>query len=1042
MKRFLYVIAMFFVAGFAWGQFSGGTGTEIDPYQITTPTEFDLIRNYLGDEHSDKYFILNNDIDLADYLSIGNPGYNSGDFWLPIADLDHTFSGKLDGNGKTLRNLKINRSVSYYNPVGLFGCLGNLGKIENLTLVIDELSSVTGICNVGGLVGRTKGGEISHCSVTGDIVGISGKGGYTTGGFVGQHDAGGIISNCFIVGTVDGVMWVGGLVGYNNGIIEYCYSKATVTSTGTDLGGLIGHNSGFTSASITNCYATGSVTGSSTYIGGLLGNNNQGTITNCYSTGAISGGSNMGGLMGKDYFGTVSNSFWDKQTSGLTTSAGTEVGKTTVELKTISTFLEWDFESIWSIYAISSGGISYPYLETNAEVPAPGFEQIFAGGTGEINSPWEIETTKHLNNVRLYTGESYSNKYFKLMNDIDLAPYLTPDADGYNEGALWLPIGNISDQFKGNFNGDNFKVSALQVNRAGTDDVGLFAVLGSGASIRNLGVEVVTSTALIGYDHVGGLAGQNYGTIEKCFVGGSGLISGNQAVGGLVGLNTGTISETYTNPDISALIEAGGLAGKNTGIVSNCFSTGNITRSSGEAEQIGGFCGYGENATIELCYSAGRIIYTGASDPDNKGFLGASSGSNTFSGNYFDLNSSEQSNEVQAVPAAATGKTGSQMKQESTFSGWNFSTIWGILEGQIYPYLTWEYEGMTLDGLIPERSMLYDSGIYTGTIDLDGDNIQNVTVKFTPPAEAGAIDLTFKYATNSNISSVQLLDNPDDLSAYFYFGFADNSILINGLAFELEFPEDPENIWYRQSENDWQVVPSYSPAGLGKAAAPSTSGFSYIIDATQLTYEESGSGEIEFAGDNGGDVPLPIILTSFTATSVNGKMELAWQTVTETNNARFIIYRNSEAIGSVDGAGTTSEPHTYSYTDNTVIPGETYTYVLADVDYANEETKYTDQAVTITIPENDIPTEFALEANYPNPFNPTTAIIYQLSSISDVNLSIFDMSGRKVATLVNESKPAGYHSINWDASNLSSGIYFYRLQAGDFVDTKKMVYMK
>jgi phosphopantetheinyl transferase len=90
----------------------------------------------------------------------------------------------------------------------------------------------------------------------------------------------------------------------------------------------------------------------------------------------------------------------------------------------------------------------------------------------------------------------------------------------------------------------------------------------------------------------------------------------------------------------------------------------------------------------------------------------------------------------------------------------------------------------------------------------------------------------------------------------------------------------------------------------------------------------------------------------------------------------------------------------------------------------------------------NIPSAFLLHQNYPNPFNPITAISYELSAISNVDLSIYDMNGKKVATLVNGSKLAGYHSVNWDASNVGSGIYFYRLQAGSFVETKKMVFMK
>jgi len=85
---------------------------------------------------------------------------------------------------------------------------------------------------------------------------------------------------------------------------------------------------------------------------------------------------------------------------------------------------------------------------------------------------------------------------------------------------------------------------------------------------------------------------------------------------------------------------------------------------------------------------------------------------------------------------------------------------------------------------------------------------------------------------------------------------------------------------------------------------------------------------------------------------------------------------------------------------------------------------------------------FFIDQNYPNPFNPVTAISFELSADSQVELSIYDISGRKVTTLINDTKSIGYHTVNWDASGYSSGIYIYRLQAGAFVDTKKMVFMK
>jgi polyhydroxybutyrate depolymerase len=89
-----------------------------------------------------------------------------------------------------------------------------------------------------------------------------------------------------------------------------------------------------------------------------------------------------------------------------------------------------------------------------------------------------------------------------------------------------------------------------------------------------------------------------------------------------------------------------------------------------------------------------------------------------------------------------------------------------------------------------------------------------------------------------------------------------------------------------------------------------------------------------------------------------------------------------------------------------------------------------------------LPEIFALYQNHPNPFNPTTAIGYQLSAVSDVELSIYNLTGQKVATLVSERKNAGHHKIEWDASGFASGVYYYRLEAGEFVDVKKMILLR
>jgi hypothetical protein len=90
----------------------------------------------------------------------------------------------------------------------------------------------------------------------------------------------------------------------------------------------------------------------------------------------------------------------------------------------------------------------------------------------------------------------------------------------------------------------------------------------------------------------------------------------------------------------------------------------------------------------------------------------------------------------------------------------------------------------------------------------------------------------------------------------------------------------------------------------------------------------------------------------------------------------------------------------------------------------------------------EIPSEYVLRQNYPNPFNPSTTIKFELPRTSQVNLAVYDILGRQVSVLVNEKRDAGVHEVRFDGSNLASGVYFYRIQAGDFVQTRKLLLLR
>ena len=190
------------------------------------------------------------------------------------------------------------------------------------------------------------------------------------------------------------------------------------------------------------------------------------------------------------------------------------------------------------------------------------------------------------------------------------------------------------------------------------------------------------------------------------------------------------------------------------------------------------------------------------------------------------------------------------------------------------------------------------------------------------------------------------------------------------------------------------------------------------------------------------DPLLPVELSSFSSSISGSDVTLNWSTSSETNNSGFDIERSSVSgtwskVGNVTGNGTSATTHSYTFTDRNLASGN-YSYRLKQVDF-NGNFEYHNLSNEVIV---GIPVKYDLSQNYPNPFNPSTKINYALPTDGQVSIKIFDMAGKEVMSLVNEVKTAGYYSVNFNASNLSSGIYFYSLSAADFTATKKMMLVK
>jgi hypothetical protein len=189
--------------------------------------------------------------------------------------------------------------------------------------------------------------------------------------------------------------------------------------------------------------------------------------------------------------------------------------------------------------------------------------------------------------------------------------------------------------------------------------------------------------------------------------------------------------------------------------------------------------------------------------------------------------------------------------------------------------------------------------------------------------------------------------------------------------------------------------------------------------------------------------PVPVELKGFTANISGKKVNLDWSTSTETNNMKFEVQRKYDeidwsTIGSVKGNGTTTQTHSYSFSDdlNSISSSKIF-YRLKQIDF-NGSFTFSDE-ISVT---NMIVSLFELEQNYPNPFNPSTSIQYTLGSKQFVSLKVYNVVGKEVAALVNEEKETGYHSIIFNANDFPSGVYFYKISAGSFIQTKKMLLIK
>ena len=275
-------------------------------------------------------------------------------------------------------------------------------------------------------------------------------------------------------------------------------------------------------------------------------------------------------------------------------------------------------------------------------------------------------------------------------------------------------------------------------------------------------------------------------------------------------------------------------------------------------------------------------------------------------------------------------------------------------------------------------------------------------------------------ASGSRLYSVKVGNNPINPTAT--YSVTGNEFLASILTSDL-FQIPISNLFLYDSLTEFQVLAEYI--------------------AIQQTISPVSEGRI--VADN--TVVTPVELTSFVAIIEGKNVLLKWTTSTEINNRGFYIERKVVSkqnkgewslVAFKDGHETTTQVTNYSYADDVSdLNAVTIKYRLKQTDldgtftYSNEVTVYF-----------SVPLIYSLNQNFPNPFNPSTTFEFQIPSTEKVVLKIYDVIGNEVATIVNDELPVGTYKYQWNASGLASGVYIYKLQAGNYISTKKLIFMK
>ena len=615
-----------------------------------------------------------------------------------------TVSGSGDVGGVVGENIKSSIENCYNtsdvnirgNYVG--GVVGyNTGTVDNCY----NTGAVTGIIYyVGGVVGYNTG-TVDNCYNTGAV--SSGTTSSNIGGVVG-YNTGGTVENCYATGTVSGTTNVGGVAGYSNvGTVENCFFKWESGVFNSTLHGIgnTGLDTGAARTSVADLQTENKYPPYDTLSG------KGWDFDSIWGLYTISGDTSISGY-GYPYLKTIDNFILITPDGGSKDFDGTPAPEPTwtsdnpSDKSLFKGSLSYNPTPAINVnmYNITLGDLDSPYyqirFQDDIQYEIQSSDQIADSGSGSDTDPFIVTTLQQIENIEnlFVMNNDSSDMYWQLGGDLDLTGYFDNGNPGYNGGAGWVPIGNDTHPFEGSFDGNGHTITGLVINDTDLDYAGLLGYVYNG-EIMNLGV--INANITGGY-FVGGVVGNlQGGSVENCFVAGNGNIYGSgDNVGGVVGNNTGTIENCYNMISVSGSgDDVGGVVGANShGTVMNCYNAGAVT---GSGDDVGGVVGSNTYGTVKNCYNAGAVGGSITSIGVG-GVVGWNDNSGTVASCFFlqygldGIGYDDYS--TTAADATVSFEEGAPASTFIDAADWDFDIIWGMYvntndpdHGYGYPYL-------------------------------------------------------------------------------------------------------------------------------------------------------------------------------------------------------------------------------------------------------------------------------------------------------------------------------------------------------------------